>query len=341
MLIYIHETKGVIFKNNSTVRSIQEILNFLGFKYKVKSGKNEEVVRYEELEENGNYDDKTESVIIDFQQSRGLLRDGIVGPITMKALRDAFTNRSKELSIPLGSFAETQAEKFSLDRVYSDKWNGEGYSRFSLRSDVAAQYRKVRKEVTSRGGILTSSGGIRGLNAKLNASRSATSFHYVGRALDLFIFSGMVDPEKDPYVISWEEPRKYRIFARCNSTKWHNEEDPPKRPIDLPERMEVDNIISYKSRKPDKNIHPPQEGYFLDLTAIFEKHGFKPIRARRRFEEGSSMMGAEWWHFQYEEGLVAHFSTFGDELLSIYEEDILEGTPPWKHRNRVFQKDWF
>jgi hypothetical protein len=82
------------------------------------------------------------------------------------------------------------------------------------------------------------------------------------------------------------------------------------------------------------------DGHFVDLTALFNEHGFKSIRARRRFEEGASMMGAEWWHFQYEKGLIEAASTFGSELLKVYSKTTLEGTPPWEHRDRIFGINW-
>ena len=70
------------------------------------------------------------------------------------------------------------------------------------------------------------------------------------------------------------------------------------------------------------------------------KNGFKPIKAKQRFEEGTSMMGAEWWHFQNEQGLIDKVTTFGSELLKIYTQPTLEGTPPWRQRDRVFGINW-
>ena len=53
------------------------------------------------------------------------------------------------------------------------------------------------------------------------------------------------------------------------------------------------------------------------------------------------MMAAEWWHFQWESGLVEGASTFGQELLKVYSETTLEETAPWNQRERVFKWDWF
>jgi hypothetical protein len=58
---------------------------------------------------------------------------------------------------------------------------------------------RVREKVIDAGGKLTSSGARRSLRAEVGAARSATSFHYTGRALDLFVGSGMENRSRDPY----------------------------------------------------------------------------------------------------------------------------------------------
>ena len=47
---------------------------------------------------------------------------------------------------------------------------------------VAERYRAVYAEVRAKGAQLTSSGGKRDLSAAVSTGRSATSFHYTGRA---------------------------------------------------------------------------------------------------------------------------------------------------------------
>lgn len=321
-LIKFEERKKL--REDPTVRTIQEMLNFLGFTYKeIEEGK----VAWKPLEVDGLYGKKTESVVIDFQQSEGLIRDGVVGPATMAALDAAWTQRQVELTSPGSSAVEGLPGRLVFVRAQADPWRGEGYSRFSLRSDVAEAYGKVRAEVTAAGGILTSSGGIRSLQATVNASRSTTSMHYLGRALDLYIYSGMADPEGDPYVITREKERTYRVWARCRAGAG----------VTLPKKRTLKNVTTYEKRKGEAE---PVTDHFIDLTDIFKKNGFKGIPARRRFEEGASLMGAEWWHFQYEKGLINKVTTFGSELLKVYARDALEDTPPWKQRDRVWGINW-
>ena len=160
-----------------------------------------------------------------------------------------------ELNSPGVDAVDGMLDRYVFVRVPADQHDGDGYPRFSLRDDVANTYREVYDKVHEKGGILTSSGGIRSLRAKVNASRSATSFHYSGRALDLYIYSGMVDVETDPYVISRRRAREYRVFARCS--KKYNPQ------ADLPEVRTVEHAITYKDRIQGVTV----EGHFLDLTA--------------------------------------------------------------------------
>jgi hypothetical protein len=185
-----------------------------------------------------------ESVVLDFQSSEGILCDGIVGPTTLRALQSAYQQRILELNIPTIESVSGMPSRLILERLPADKWNEDGYDRLSLRSDVAADYRKVFDVLHQAGGLMTSSGGIRSLNASVTKSRSAVSFHYLGRALDLYIYSGMVDPLNDPYVIDREGERQYRVYARCSKK---NNPD-----ADLPPKRTVKNAISYTDRTKGK-----------------------------------------------------------------------------------------
>jgi peptidoglycan hydrolase-like protein with peptidoglycan-binding domain len=314
---------------NSTVATIQEWLTYLGFKYRKQNGS------YAALESNGLYDEKTEKVVSDFQASESIYSDGIVGPVTMRSLEKAYTNRTLELNSPGKDFTEATV-KCKLDPVYCDKYQ-EGYERGFLRSDAAEAYKKVRAEALAQGAILTSSGMMRSLDAQVTASRSAVSCHYIGLALDLYIYSGMTDPDKDPYVVVRDGDLTHRVWARC-SDKWNFNKDKPAA-IQLPADMEIKGVITYKNR--DAAKAPVVKGKFVDLTAVFQKHGFQRISCRKGFYAGDTMMGAEWWHFQFEQGLMPRISTFGNELLKIYTEETLKNTPPWQQRTRIFKVNWY
>lgn len=315
---------------HSAVRSVREMLGFLGF------GSFDSKGRYTPLDSAEDFDAVTESVVVDFQRAEGLLADGVVGPSTLRLLERTYATRLLELNSPgIDALMGTPdrvlglPDRLILERVPADPTPQGGYDRLSLRSDVAAKYREAYRKVREQGGLMTSSAGLRSLQAPWTRSRSATSFHYLGRAFDLHFFSGMVDPASDPYVVSREQPGRYRVFARCSKA---NNPD-----AKLPPAIEVPKVVTYKQRTRGTSV----KGRFLDLTALLKGLGFKPIPARRRFEEGRSMMGAEWWHFQDESGLVEGQSTFGLELLKIYSKATLEGTAPWTNRDRIYGINWF
>jgi hypothetical protein len=284
------------------VKSVQEILTRLG---------------YSPGAIDGWFGEKTEDAVVRFQEEHDLYGDGIVGPSTWGALKQALAIHADEQT---GPETETDAQTGMMEwvRVPADQYR-DGYDRFFLREDAAAAYMRARERVVEAGGKLTSSGARRALNAHVSASRSATSFHYTGRALDLHVGSGMENRSRDPFVVASDGDRYWHVYARAEGG----------------EPMEID-AVTYGSRNRGHAV----SGRFLDLTALFQAEGFQRIRARRSFFTSGTWLGAEWWHFQYETGLVRGTSTFGGELLKVYTEDQLRPTPPWRYRNRVFGVDW-
>lgn len=285
------------------VKTVQEILKQLG---------------YNPGPIDGWFGEKTETAVVRFQEENNLYSDGIVGPVTWRALQRELEIHFDEQLNPSAHF-EHKSDLIPWVRVPADAYR-DGYDRFFLRKDAAAAYMNVRKIVTEAGGKLTSSGARRSLKANVGAGRSATSFHYTGRALDLFVGSGMENRTRDPYLVSPDGDRYWRVFARADGGR----------------QMEI-NAVTYGSRNNGK----PVSGRFIDLTELFENEGFKRIRARTSFFSGGSWLGAEWWHFQYVKDLEDKVSTFGDELLKVYTEDQVHETPPWQYRDRVFGINWF
>lgn len=286
------------------VRTLQENLTMLGFRPGSVDGV---------------FGEKTEDAVIRFQEAVGLLADGIVGKNTQEALEKALIEHILEQQSPGTDSFEAHPERLPFVRVPADTFL-DGFDRFFLRADVAEAYMRVREQVLEAGGKLTSSGARRSLTAHVSPSRSATSFHYTGRALDLQVGSGMEGRSSDAYVVVSDGDRLWRVFARAEGG----------------EQMELE-AITYASRNQSIKV----SGKFLDLTALFDKQGFKRIRARKSFFTGGTFLGAEWWHFQNEEGLEPGVSTFGGELLRVYSEETLRPTPPWRSRDRVFKVNWF
>jgi hypothetical protein len=230
-----------------------------------------------------------------------------------------------ELNSPGVDAAMGIPDRFPLERVPADVYE-ESHNRICLRSDAAGAYREVYEIVHRNGGILATSEGLRSLKATTTAFRSALSFHYLGRAFDIFRYAAMIDPRTDPYVVTRDDqPRSFRVYARCANLGGSLAKD-----------MTLSKVVTYRDRQGEGEIH----GRFLDLTGLLAKHGFQSVKSLRRFDEGGRIGYAKWWHFQYECGLVPGISTFGGELLKVYSFETLETTAPWKYRHRVFDETW-
>jgi len=80
----------------------------------------------------------------------------------------------------------------------------------------------------------------------------------------------------------------------------------------------------------------------FNFTALAERHGFKSISARRSFFKGGAYGGAEWWHFQWEEGLEPKNTTFGEELLKVYTLQKASNFVYWSEaKNCKWKVNWF
>jgi hypothetical protein len=256
----------------------------------------------------GWFGEDTEKAVKAFQAANNLEADGIVGTETQRAL-------GIELEPAAGEATH------HWDSVPADRYK-DGYANFNLREDVAEAYMSIYREVKEAGGIIPSSGGKRALSASVGAGRSKTSFHYTGRALDVMIHSAMSDPRTDPLVIVQETSDTnpyWRVFVKA---------------ADAPQ-VTLDGVVWKRNNIGSRRI----SGNFLDLTELFAQAGFDRIRARSNWRR--SYINSEWWHFQYITGLVVGESTFGDELLKVYDRNELERYPPWDFRHYVFKGKGF
>ncbi len=282
--------------------------------------------------------------VVALQSRLGVTADGHYGPITQAAVMQhqrsvglrpsgsadqAFWGSLGETAVPPSSSSPptrtTGSTRSPSAKVSRQPWakvnvhkHRKGYARLTLRQETADQLRRIKAVIEPMGAVLTSSGGRRSLAASSSPNRSPTSLHYTGRALDLYLYGGMVDPVSDPHVITLddEDAGLWRVWARCR--------------LDQGQHKLLD-AWTYKGRRDTVKV----SGDFIDLTAIMAEHGFDRIPSRRRFitNRRSSQGGAEWWHFQDERGLTKGVSTFGDELSVMWSPSQLRGTRPWKLRH--------
>ena len=260
----------------------------------------------------GDFGPKTEAAVLQFQHRKKVLEDGIVGRVTWELLGEA---------VEAPSDGWKDVPKLLRTVRVPVLQHGHSYSYFTCREDVAGDLAAVHEELALQGGGLSSSGGLRNLNAKVKANRSAKSLHYIGLAVDLFVGGGMSDPKTDPYVVvpDTENGRQcWVVYAHA-----------PHADI-----LTVDGWVHAKQKA--VQVQRP----LVNLTELFAQHGYQRISARKTYS--SSNYGAsEWWHFQHEAHLTPHETRFGDELLKLYRLSQLQKAPPWQSRDAVWQENWF
>jgi hypothetical protein len=137
------------------------------------------------------------------------------------------------------------------------------------------------------------------------------SLHYLGRAIDLCLWSGMQGPG-DPYAIvraeGDDERPHWRVFCACEA-----------------EGAEVAAVEALLWRRGTGSVVLDRTGAFFDLTALLATRGWSPIAARPQWRE--SYFTTEWWHFECHDGLEPGRSTFGDELVAVWPAADLAVSP--------------
>jgi peptidoglycan hydrolase-like protein with peptidoglycan-binding domain len=277
------------------------------------------------LNANSQFDKILEDAVVNFQTKYGLLADGVVGRFTRTKLQEIYQAKLKSMygsNTGLVSTAQAPAD------IHKN-----GYSSFRLRGDTADLISSIKRELNEWGAILTSAGGIRDLSVEASdSSMSTSSLHYTGRAIDLAVTSGMENPNKDPYIIIAEDDkgrngsRLNRVFARAANGK----------------KMTL-KALTYENPLGSKEVTDK----FVDLTEIMLANGFERIRAKPKFYDtvgypaSKRYLSAEWWHFQYQLGLIHGQTTFGSELKLIWQPNQLEASSPWKlGSDLVFGDNW-
>ena len=286
----------------------------------------------------GHYGQMTEDAVEAFQKKVKLYSDGLVGPTTAAALNSALGSPKMELHLDLEPPQEELVDsdtKLKWVKCPADKFaNRGGFTRVTLRSDTAKAYKELYEAVHDLGGIVTSAGGRRGLSGKASPSRSKKSMHYVGRAFDMALPTGMQNPSTDPYLIQRDgNSRKWIVWAKTED-------------LDVPEQtIEACYVVTKRNSKGKKyTILKTKEitARVFNFTKLAKDHGFENISARRSFFRGGAYGGAEWWHFQWEEGLEPRKTTFGEELLKVYTLQKAKRFVYWDEaKNCKWKVNWF
>lgn len=266
------------------------------------------------------YGPKTEDAVEALQKAHGgMLVDGVFGRLTAEYYNQRLAHRP-DLQIVFAPLAEpeTPRRRLALVKCDADKVPGEaGFNSCTLREDAALAFKGLADDLHKVGAVLTSAGGVRPLTAGGGSAQSATSLHYTGLAFDLSTATGMTE-DTDVYAVEPLDGRRWRVWARCTSPE-------------VPERTVQAMICATVHGKLIRTM-VPITARFVDFTALAAKHGFEPIRARPKFFKPDGTYDyAEWWHFQCESVLKPGVSTFGGELLRVYDEATIR---------RKFKGNW-
>lgn len=287
---------------------------------------------------------KTEDALDDWQEKVGLYPDGLFGRGSLKVWNaECLKANLLQCLISEGDGAADPAEasdKLSWVKCPADAMKG-GFSTTTLRSDAAKSYRRLYDEVHARGGVVTSAGGKRGLSSKASPARSKKSFHYTGRAFDLALPTGMQDPMgSDPYIVVRNgDSRKWTIWCKVL-----DESAPLAGDIETV-TLKAAYVVGLKDAKGKRYTqirYTEWTGKAFSFTELATDLGFEPISGRKSFFSGGDYGGAEWWHLQWEEGLVKGTTTFGEELLKVYPLADCKQFVYWDEaKDAVFGVSWF
>jgi len=315
MILYVGQTGELIKK-------LQEGLAYLG---------------YHPGPIDGHFGTMTEDAVEAFQKKSKIYVDGKVGSSTAGMFNRALGSPKIELHLDLKPPEETipdAPQKLKWVRCPADRFqNRGGFTRTTLREDTAEAYNKLYEEVHALGGIITSAGGRRGLSSKASPARSKKSMHYVGRAFDMALPTGMQNPSTDPYLVENAGGRKWTVWCKTDN------------PNVAEQTIEASYVITKKNSKGKRyTIIKTKEitCRAFNFTALAARHGFRNISARRSFFRGGSYGGAEWWHFQWENHLIGNKTTFGEELLKVYTLQKASNFIYWgEAKNCKWKTNWF
>lgn len=229
------------------------------------------------------------------------------------------------------------AAPFGIKPVLADPFENKrlklkGLKDFYIAAASEARVIEVLKAIRDKGGKVTSSGGQRDLNASVTPARGKGSLHYPGIALDLYMYSGMIDTDRDQYIVTVDPQtdgsiKTWTVFCKT--------EDASTPEITLQAQVMVNiarpaGVSSDEIRQPCRLL-PPKEvtGRFLNVTELFLAGGFTRISAKEGFTKDPKCRdyeAAEWWHFQDENDLVVGVTTLRQALLRVYTSKQIESS---------------
>ena len=293
----------------------------------------------------GDFGPKVEAAVEKFQRDHDLYADGIVGHITIAHINNLIPPNFwiSELVVTFikpppvpGAPEPTLMSWVSCPAEVAP--GRAGYTSTVLRSDTAVAYDALHEKVLDMGGRVTSAGGKRALASSAGPNRSRTSMHYVGRAFDRAVPTGMVDPATDQYIIvRVGETRKWTVWC-CSDIGLSDLQAKCKELGIEGGLMTLEGTYVSKKKVLTKTV----TRVCFNFTDLAAKFGFESISARPAFFNEGDVSASEWWHLTWTAGLVVGRSTFGDELLKVYSLEDAKKFIYWNEaKDAIYGVSWF
>ena len=241
-------------------------------------------------------------------QSGGMQSDSTGAMDVVSALTQSVT-RGITAAAP-----QSDSTRVGLTQVPADKM-GDGYSTAWIRTDLRDEYMSAFQTVKALGGVMTSSGAIRDLGAGATAGRSGTSFHYTGRAFDLWIGTGM-QGDNDRYLVQRAGGTAANPECELLCLSVNPQTADPNYDASMIRTGEVEYLIW---KKGTGAVTKKRQATYFSLTAVLKKFGWVNIPSRTDWV--TQYLSTEWWHFQHHKGLAEGVSLFGDELRAVWPAD--------------------
>ena len=277
----------------------------------------------EKLQADGVFGRLTEAALVRYQRRKGLVSDGLFKNADFQALRIDFYKS-------ITGYNDFSHLARNTARCEADKL-GNGVSFFNMRADAALLWHRFRTEVKSYGANLTSVGAIRHPQDAEGIGRSKTSLHFAGIAHDFALDSGGMNPEKDNFVLTLDSTERWQIFARCTNEKAQR--------FNEVKTLRILNPITYTQRN---GTGKPIEGKFINITEIANKHGLYHVAPHRGWRTSKAITVLEWHHLDFRNTLIMQgFSTFEQEIRTVWSEDVLSRYPSIRGQKGVFGLSWF
>ena len=292
----------------------------------------------------GDFGPKTELTVAHFQKDHNLLADGIAGPITLKIF-NSLVKPEFQIELEVHEVPNSVAPTTLIPwvTVGADVVSGSGgYQTLTLRSDAAEAYRNLATDVHSLGGKITTAGGRRALSSGSSPARSKMSMHYTGLAFDLATDTGMLHPDRDPFLIERDGTTRYwKVW--CRSSLDEATLTAKCKELGIAGGKLKLNVykVSWDSNKKMIVKQVPMQICVFSFTELAAKYGWGRIPGKVLFFSGNSYDSAEWWHFQWTTKLLPHVSKFGEELLKVYSLAQAQKFLYWTEvKNAVFGEGW-